>query len=345
MSRTGIIPPSPSKYTAQKHTFETPKHRKPIDTSHLKPREKKPLDYDEDIKSLGLVVGSKRKRDITRKNAFMSEKAFEAWNAKQPFDYKIKEMDVDGDKVKELVVLNPNDKMVAVNGWVVKPSDWVVRKPYYDLYPTAKDRKNKKYNEFVREQVYEEKEEDLYNGFPTNDYLKRIRRIKRKAYPGYDVSAHITTPYQAFIKDFITPIINELIKERASEERHMDEKDIRREITTLYGRGWFMKCASGLWNEWVKNKVIDAFREYDELNELLDKYNETHEKPIKDVENKKFHAWILKREEGKTEMVNIYLNLKDNKESRKIAKEYLKNYVYGNFTEVYDDEEVEEEED
>ena len=37
-------------------------------------------DYDKEIRYIADVVGSKRKKDITRKNAFMSKAAFDVWN-------------------------------------------------------------------------------------------------------------------------------------------------------------------------------------------------------------------------------------------------------------------------
>ena len=92
--------------------------------------------YDKEIRYIADVVGSKRKKDITRNNSFLSKKAFVAWNVKHGGKYVMVDEKIDGDDIPELVVKNPKGKLVAVNGYTVKRSDWGVRKPFYEAYPT-----------------------------------------------------------------------------------------------------------------------------------------------------------------------------------------------------------------
>ena len=64
------------------------------------------VSYDPELRRLATIVGSKRKRDITRKNAFMSKTAFDDWNEKHGGGYRMSDADLDGDDIDELVVYN-----------------------------------------------------------------------------------------------------------------------------------------------------------------------------------------------------------------------------------------------
>ena len=192
--------------------------------------------YDDpqpDIDALLSVVGSKRARDIVRKNRFMSKAAFDEWNksstggrGKYWGDY----VDIDEDGMHEFVVRRGGEdgRLVAVNGYTTKASDWAVRKPYYDQYPKIGERPKDGLRGFVKRELFKE-EVDEY-GYPTEAYAKRIADF-HQMYPKYAlrVSGNVS-PYNLFVRNIASGALTNKINEMEwnDDERKTFMKQMKR---------------------------------------------------------------------------------------------------------------------
>lgn len=272
------------------------------------------INYDAETMNLGRVVGSRRKRDIVRKNAFMSQAAFDDWNEKHGGKYVMtkKDIDGDGDEYPELVVMNPDGKLVAVNGYTFKRSDWGVREPYYTKYPMRADRKGQRIGDFVRTEIYHETPEDFdkYH-YPTDEYLERLNNIqKQKEYAGYSLHASKPSAYNIFFNVFVKEPYDELLTLYGDSEE--GKKTIRQLCSKEYGKQWLMKIASDKWDEWVKLPIL---RRISDLGGLLAYYNENHKHQAENADDPKFRDWIFSKSEMKNEVKKALQRLIDNKET------------------------------
>lgn len=284
-------------------------------------------DYDDEIQYITKVVGSKNKKDITRKNAFMSKKAFEAWNQKRGGNYAMHDEDIDDDEIKELVVRNPKGELVAVNGYTVKRSDWGVRKPFYETYPTREERRGKSLGEYVRDTIYETTANDFDDyGYAKEGYIKRIKNIQSQPeYAGYSMKASTPSPYNLFIKNIIKPAVDYVLSDIADGDRGKI-KTLRILCDLDYGKGWMMQFAGKLWNDWVRNPIIKSLRNQIEL--YKNKYNENHVEKISDVEDEKFVKWLLNRAEIKAQVKKAFEHIMKNKQTAiKTAMEFYEPFL------------------
>ena len=266
------------------------------------PKHTKYDDAQPDIEALMQVVGSKRARDITRKNRFMSKDAFDEWNAKATGgrnkywgDYQ----DVDEDGVEEFVVRRGDEdgRLVAINGYTTKASDWAVRAPYYKKYPKIGTRPAGGLREYVRTDLYEE-ELDEY-GYPTDAYLQRIKDARQK-YPKYAIHVSTSTsPYNLFVKNIVSPALNlELNSELNLNET--ERKTFMQEMEKVYHKGWLLKLAAELWTSWVKTPILKKMRDSGVLDDWKAKYNQTHfGADSADSKPEKFEKWLFNKAEMK----------------------------------------------
>ena len=263
------------------------------------------VNYDPEIRRLATIVGSKRKRDITRKNAFMSQTAFEDWNEKHGGNYRMAEDKLDDDEIPELVVYDKNGKIVGVNGYTTTRSDWGVRKPYYATFPTRESRKGHSLGGWVRDEIYRETAEDFdEDGIPKDTYVKRLNSIHNDPrYRGYVMKASAPSPYNTFIKLIVKPAVEDAMNFYTSGDKERN-KTINIALREARGVGWMMKLASDYWNHWVKEPILARLQS--QLTALLNHYNITHTTPAQNTSDKDFIAWIFSKKEVKQE-VNVAL--------------------------------------
>ena len=274
----------------------------------------KGVNYDPELRRLATIVGSKRKRDITRKNAFMTQTAFDPWNAKHGGNYRMAEADLDGDHVDELVVYDRKNKIVGVNGYTTTRSDWGVRKPYYDAFPSRKSRKGNPLTGWVREEIYRESPEDFdADGMPTDAYVSRLNNIHNEPrFHGYAMKASTPTPFNIFIKLIVKPAVEQAMRLYTDGDKEQN-KTINIALREARGVGWMTKFASDYWNHWVKVPILQRLR--NQLAALLNHYNTTHTKQAQDTNDKDFIAWIFNKKEVKNEVsvaLRAILQAKDN---------------------------------
>lgn len=269
-------------------------------------------DYDDEIRYITNVVGSKSKKDITRKNAFMSKAAFKVWNEKRGNKYSIDDEKLDEDEIPELVVRNPKGKLIAVNGYTVKRSDWGVRKPFYTEYPTRQDRRGKSLGNYVREKIYETTDDDFDEfGYANSDYLARIKSIQSKPeYAGYSMKASTPSSYNLFLSHIIKPAVNRVISIITGNNPAL-RKDLQILCDADYGKGWMMQFAGQLWSDWIKTPILKALG--NNLGTYLSKYNENHINKVSDVNDEKFVKWIMNKSEIKSRVIDGFKHIMSNK--------------------------------
>ena len=147
------------------------------------------------------VVSSKNARDIVRSVNFMPGQ-FDLWNANKKGGnnkYKGSFQDLDGDEIAEYVVTR-DGKIVAINGYTTKRSDFPFKAEYYRTHPTSDDRKREKYNEFLNKYYGPEYSQDgsaitRWQGIdPTTEEFKKKFKLHNTHQP------RPLSTYQAFSK-------------------------------------------------------------------------------------------------------------------------------------------------
>ena len=101
------------------------------------------------------VVSSKNARDIVRSTNFMPGQ-FDVWNSNPKGGnnkYTGRFEDLDGDDIPEYVIKR-DGKLVAINGYTTKKSDFPFKAEYYRTHPNPESRKEESYNVFLRDRYY-----------------------------------------------------------------------------------------------------------------------------------------------------------------------------------------------
>ena len=110
------------------------------------------------------LVSSKQARDIVRSSHFMPGQ-FEIWNSNPKGGnnkYTGRDIDLDGDRIPEFVV-KKGDKIVAVNGYTTKTSDFPFRRKFYEAYPEPSERSKHRMNEYLSDEYYKPIYNDDYS--------------------------------------------------------------------------------------------------------------------------------------------------------------------------------------
>lgn len=153
------------------------------------------------------LVSSKQARDIVRSANFMPGQ-FDLWNAKPnggnnrfQGDFE----DLDGDEINEFVVKR-DGKIVAVNGYTTKASDFPFKGAYYQSHPTPQRRKEQSYRKYLNDEyfapVYNDDMSEItaWNGEdPTTENFRR----KYKKHTTHAPTAF--SPYRAFAQLIVAP--------------------------------------------------------------------------------------------------------------------------------------------
>ena len=261
------------------------------------------------------AVGSKYNRDIVRRNHFMSQPAFDAWNEQRGNKYWAGLQDYDGDGIDtEFVVRRKDAKgdVVAVNGYTTKLSDWDAKRAYYEKFPTRALRSSnleknpgyQSYDDFINEKYGVAVDE---YGFITHESAKKIQDIVKTS--PYNLRIKKPTPYNLFLKKLIFPAFNSAI-EGLAEVLGQTEKDLREKCDDAYRKGWVMSETSKFWDRWVKQEVINGLKAAHEYDVYLQTWMEGRlavdkDYQFTDADTDKFHTWLFNQKEVKTELKEL----------------------------------------
>ena len=261
--------------------------------------------YDDpqaDIEALKEVVGSKRARDITRKNRFMSQAAFDKWNAQETGGngkYWGGYEDIDDDGVEEFIVRRggKGGRLVALNGYTTKASDWVIRRPYYEKYPEIGSRPEGGIGRYAKDELYQI-ETDEY-GYPTEESLERVNSARRQN-PKYTHHVGTISPYNLFVKQIMSLGLEHELNELGITE-DANRKELINELNQHYNKGWLLKLAGVLWKAWIKKPIMDTLEEDGILREWILVYNQNHATSARD-DPEKFEKWLFNKPAIKKEV-------------------------------------------
>lgn len=220
------------------------------------------------------VVSSKNARDIVRSTNFMPG-PFQIWNAK-PNGGNKKYVggyeDLDGDRINEFVVKR-NGKIVAVNGYTTKKSDFPFKAKYYETHPTSKDRKVQPYNEYLTNVYYgaqyspDGSSITRWTGQNPNDEQFRNAYKKHNTHQPRPLST-----YQAFSKFIVGPACKEAF--RALGEGRPEKMKIARKVACdKTGFKMFEASITSItYATVVKVKVLQDLQNKGELSKYQDAF-------------------------------------------------------------------------
>ena len=163
----------------------------------------------EDIKqhTLKNLVSSRQARDIVRSANFMPGQ-FGLWNAKPTggnnrFQGDFEDLDEDG--IDEFVVRR-DGKIVAVNGYTTKASDFPFKGAYYQTHPTPQRRKEQSYRKFLNDEYYAPEYNDDMSAITAWGGEDPTTEEFRRKYKKHTTHAPTKfSPYRAFAQLIVAP--------------------------------------------------------------------------------------------------------------------------------------------
>ena len=155
----------------------------------------------------------KHKKEITKIPSATTLKGAQAWVAKRPnAGFRVAYTDIGGDPEKEVVVYDKAGRPFMINGYKMKPSDYGLRKAYYENNPTAEDRAGNPMRAWATDYAWESKEDD------NNKWNRTVRKTdnfdKMKAW-GFRMPTKPKTeisPYAIFSK-LVAPMVKDVLKD------------------------------------------------------------------------------------------------------------------------------------
>ena len=215
----GLDPSANKTYQIQKGKKYNDLNRKvAVSRGFTKPKAQK-INY---MTNLIELIGSKANKDIVRKDDLISSAGASMWIDKHHRDegWTVEKKDEDGDGIPEVMVYRPDGEIYSMNGYHLKRSDMGTRQPYYEQFPTRKERQRAREEDGITmnryaAMKYKPKPFDLkkpfeieYQDNPYDDpvYLKQLLTHRAPRIPT------TRSAYQVFTMMITKPIWNEFKK-------------------------------------------------------------------------------------------------------------------------------------
>ena len=315
-----------------------PDEQLPEEVHERKERSRVPIgfNYDKDPSAkiedytLKNLVSSKMARDIVRSGNFMPGQ-FDIWNRKKSGGngkYSGISEDLDNDGIDEFVVRR-GDKIVAVNGYTTKASDFPFKARYYSYAPTAEARRETPYRKYL---------DDVYYGPVYNDDGSKIVKWKgndasdskfKTKYRKHSTHApSALSPYRAVSQYIVAPAIKVAIYEFANGIKEK-AKIVRKALMQKYTGGKPFESITA--SQFYKVNVTDKFFESiqgqlgalsQEFVALKQRSNPGYEVNW-DVGSKcrdEFEKWVLNKAAVKERIRKFVHNMLTSNESKRAAK-------------------------
>ena len=142
------------------------------------------------------------KKEITKVPSATTFNGAKAWAAKRPGQgYRVEYRDIGGDPEKEVVVFDKAGRPFMVNGYKLKPSDYGLRKAYFEANPTSVERAGNPMKEWAQDFVWTTKK-DPKNGW-NRTVSKNTEAYEKMKSWGYRMPTKPKTqisPYAIFSK-------------------------------------------------------------------------------------------------------------------------------------------------
>ncbi len=246
---------------------------------HIKKSDR--ADIDMGIMELAQVVGDKRARDVRRRGPFTSPLAFAAWQEK--YDpkkrYRAYKANLDGYGENEFVVEHTdrygNKKLVAVNGWTTKKSDYPLRSEWFEANPTHEERKANKWKKFINDKYRIRENMDDYD-FPNHNYLES--RAETLATSKYDAHMPKWTARGEFMREIIWAGYKKA-RDAFVANGHK-AGDIKDKCDAVLKPGWVVRYGTKKFNDWIVNPFMNALRKSAYYQEKLRDYPAKYEKAM-----------------------------------------------------------------
>ena len=228
-----------------------------------------------DNKELADLVGSKASRHIYRSNAFINQPRFTEWQsklkAKDPRRSLKGQLEkLDEDDIDEFVVRDRNNRIVAVNGFTTKASDYPIELEYYKANTTEAERKNVSMNQWLMSHYQPEMKIDPNTGLPSEDYYKwrseemKDRRINKRIPAMTPVNVFKNT----FAYDLYQEILLNTIKTKLNEHKLPASPSNIAKLRSEICKGCIKQTSDKMWVGTWANHLFDRYIKHSVLQRL-----------------------------------------------------------------------------
>ena len=179
------------------------------------------LDLQRDVKRVTKAISPQGAQDIVDKHNRANPKSL----------WSLDTSDRNKDGIPDVVIQNSRGESMYVNGYITKRSDWPHQYSYYYNFPTRKDRRDKPLSLFKKPfwQTNYTEDGDDYNALGDVTYVDPFDENVNLS--GYGINPpKRMSPYTRYRKFFISPLIPEIIRELAQNNRIYVPKRYRLQI-------------------------------------------------------------------------------------------------------------------
>lgn len=297
----------PQETHTRTHNYKAPFGFNPVEQGHTIE------DY-----TLKNLVSSKQARDIVRSSNFMPGQ-FNRWNEKATGGnnkYVGEFEDLDGDDIDEFVVKR-DGKIVAVNGYTTKASDFPFKGVYYNTHPTPESRKDEPYRDYLHSHYYgpvyndDNSEINRWTGIdPTTAEFKR--KFKKHA----THAPTVFSPYRAISQLIVAPACKQAFL-RYAENNEEKAKILRKAAIEVSGKKAFEAAiASQFYTTMVKVPLLQSIQ--DQVQALSEEFVTIKQRSNPDFVVdwtpgsecvKKFETWLFNKASVKARVKTFVHNL------------------------------------
>ena len=163
------------------------------------------------------------KKEIVKIPQATTLKGAQDWAAKRPnAGYRVAYTDIGGDEEKEVVVYDKGGRPFMINGYKMKPSDYGLRKAYWEQNPRSEDRAGNPMREWAAEYAWNTKEDpkNMWNR-TVNKNSENYDRMKTWGYRMPTKPKTEISPYAIFSK-LIAPLVKNVLSDEEFQERIRD---------------------------------------------------------------------------------------------------------------------------
>ena len=163
------------------------------------------------------------KKEIVKIPQATTFKGAQDWAAKRPnAGYRVAYTDIGGDPEKEVVVYDKGGRPFMINGYKMKPSDYGLRKAYWEQNPTSEQRAGNPMREWAAEYAWNTKEDpkNMWNR-TVNKNSENYEMMKKWGYRMPTKPKTEISPYAIFSK-LIAPLVKNVLSDKEFQERIRD---------------------------------------------------------------------------------------------------------------------------
>ena len=144
-------------------------------------------------------------------HAFLNKRNADAWIVKHNKNWKAVEQDINGDGVKDLVILDEKETPIIINGWTLARDDYPYRQKYYSIDP--QERAKKSFSKWIQGDYFnvsrDPNREWLYKYEPSSqEKLHELETYRNANYSFPSGFVKQDSPFKVFSEAFAIPLTN-----------------------------------------------------------------------------------------------------------------------------------------